>query len=272
MRTARRYDGQVPLLLLKLTLTPLLVGGASLAARRWGPAIGGWIVALPLTSGPVLFFLALDQGPEFAAEATVGTLLGLGAICGFCLGYLAASRHGPGPAMAAASMGYVAVGLAVQPVTGAPFPLLVLAVVAAIAGVLRLLPVATDGGSRRAHPAWDLPARIIVATTFVVAITAIAPHLGPVTSGIVATFPVYVSVLAVFEQAHSGHPGALGVLRGLLVGLFGTVAFYVVIRALVVPAGIAVAFCVAIAVTGVIGALAFRRVRAGIETPEPESV
>jgi hypothetical protein len=27
----------VPVLLLKLTLTPFLVGGASLAARRWGP-------------------------------------------------------------------------------------------------------------------------------------------------------------------------------------------------------------------------------------------
>jgi hypothetical protein len=260
----------VPLLLLKLTLTPLLVGGASLAARRWGPAIGGWIVALPLTSGPVLFFFALDQGPAFAADATVGTLLGLGAICGFCLGYLAVSRRGPGSAMAAASVGYVVVGLAVQPVTGAPFPLLVLAVVAAIAGVLRLLPASTEGGTGRVHPAWDLPARIVVATSFVVAITAVAPHLGPVTSGIIATFPVYVSVLAVFEQVHGGRPGALGVLRGLLVGLFGTVAFYVVVRALVVPAGIAVAFATAIAVTGVIGAAALRHVRAGIEATEAE--
>jgi len=247
----------VPLLLLKLTLTPLLIGGASLAARRWGPAIGGWLVALPLTSGPILFFFALDQGPAFAADATVGTLLGLGAICGFCLGYLVASPRGAGRAMAAASVGYVAVGLAVQPVTGAPFPVLVLAVVAAIAGVLRLLPVTTGGGTGRAHPAWDLPARIVVATSFVVLLTTIAPHL--------------VSVLAVFEQVHGGRPGALGVLRGLLVGLFGTVAFYCVIRALVVPAGIPVAFGIAIAVTGVIGAAALRRVRAGIEAPEPES-
>ena len=39
----------MPLLLLKLVLTPVVVGGASLAVRRWGPAIGGWIVSLPLT-------------------------------------------------------------------------------------------------------------------------------------------------------------------------------------------------------------------------------
>jgi hypothetical protein len=37
----------VPILALKLVLTPVLIGGASLAARRWGPAIGGLIVALP---------------------------------------------------------------------------------------------------------------------------------------------------------------------------------------------------------------------------------
>ncbi len=43
------------------------------------------------------------------------------------------------------------------------------------------------------------------------------------------------------------------------------------IWALIVPAGIPVAFAVAIAVTGVIGAAALRRVRAGIEIAEPES-
>jgi hypothetical protein len=56
------------------------------------------------------------------------------------------------------------------------------------------------------------------------------------------------------------------------VGLFGTVAFHVVIRTMVVPFGVAVAFPVAIAVTGVIGAAALRRVRAGLVAPEPETI
>lgn len=103
-------------------------------------------------------------------------------------------------------------------------------------------------------------------------LTAIAPLLGPVTSGLVATFPVYVSVLAVFEHMNGGRSAALGVLRGLLVGLFGTVAFYCAIHWLVVPAGIAVAFSAAIVATAVIGAVALNRVRAGIGTATPESV
>jgi hypothetical protein len=54
--------------------------------------------------------------------------------------------------------------------------------------------------------------------------------------------------------------------------LFGTVAFYVVIWALILPAGIAVAFTVAIAVTAVVGATSLRVVRSRIENPEPEPV
>jgi hypothetical protein len=57
----------VALLLLKLCLTPILIGGVSLAARRWDPSVGGWLVAMPLTSGPVALYIALDHGNAFAA-------------------------------------------------------------------------------------------------------------------------------------------------------------------------------------------------------------
>ncbi|HLI06681.1 MAG TPA: hypothetical protein VKV40_08945 [Ktedonobacteraceae bacterium] len=35
------------LFVFKLLLTPLLIGLVSLAGRRWGPAVSGWIVGLP---------------------------------------------------------------------------------------------------------------------------------------------------------------------------------------------------------------------------------
>ncbi|MCI0356680.1 MAG: hypothetical protein L0099_16845 [Acidobacteria bacterium] len=83
------------MLALKLTLTPLLIGAVSLAGRRWGPAISGWLVGLPLTSGPVVLFLALEQGREFAAQTARGTLLGLISLAAFCLVYsLLAARSG----------------------------------------------------------------------------------------------------------------------------------------------------------------------------------
>ena len=263
----------MPLLLLKLTLTPLIVGGASLAVRRWGPAIGGWIVSLPLTSGPVLFFLALDPGPAFARAATTGTLLGLGAICGFTLGYLAGSRRGPLAAFASASAGFLAVGDRGPAVRWTPrSPCSRSAWSRRSPGSCGSCPPRPARGTAIEHPSWDLPARVIVGTVLVLGLTTIAPLLGPVTSGLVATFPVYVAVLAVFEHLRAGRVAALGVLRGLLTGLFGTVAFYVVIWALILPAGIAVAFTVAIAVTAAVGAASLRVVRSRIENPEPEPV
>ena len=65
------------ILLLKLILTPLLIGSVSLAGRRWGPTVGGLLVALPLTSGPILFFLALERGAPFTVNTALGTLEGL---------------------------------------------------------------------------------------------------------------------------------------------------------------------------------------------------
>jgi uncharacterized membrane protein (GlpM family) len=84
-------------LAVKALVTPVLIGGASLAGRRFGHQIGGWLVALPMTSGPVALFLALDQGASFAAGAAflhwsanqtfVLVLAGLG------VGYLATRRR-----------------------------------------------------------------------------------------------------------------------------------------------------------------------------------
>ncbi len=75
------------LFLLKLVLTPCLIGLVSLAGRRWGPGVSGWLTGLPLTSGPVALYLALERGPTFAAGAAGGTLAGLISAGAFCLVY-----------------------------------------------------------------------------------------------------------------------------------------------------------------------------------------
>lgn len=39
--------------------------------------MGGWFVALPLTSGRTVMIFAIERGTAFAADACVGGLLGL---------------------------------------------------------------------------------------------------------------------------------------------------------------------------------------------------
>ena len=64
------------MLLFKLLLTPVIIGLVSLAGRRWGPAVSGWLVGLPLTSAPVVLFMkGTPDFPQcgFSAQ-TVGAL------------------------------------------------------------------------------------------------------------------------------------------------------------------------------------------------------
>ena len=264
----------MPVLALKLILTPILIGGASLAARRWGPAIGGWLVSLPLTSGPVTFFLALDHGTAFAGTSAVGSLMGLMAIAAFTIAFAAGLvRSGSRAGILLAITAFATTALLVQPVLDAPAGILFVAVLGALAAALRLLPPSGARGLAAPHPWWDLPARVAIGTCLVVGLTAVAPLLGPHTSGIVATFPVYVSILTLFTSRLEGLPGALDVLRGLLVGLFGTAAFLLVLAVGLVPLGIAAAFGIAIALTLTIQAVALRTVRSAAGRPvELESV
>ncbi len=231
------------LLLLKLSLTPILIGGASLAARRWGPSIGGWLVALPLTSGPVALYLALDQGNAFAAGAAKGSIAGLLGDATFALAYgLVARRAGWPVSVACGFAAFGTTALAMQPVLPAP-AIVVFAVVAAAMVICLALAVPAPAGSDAAPaPAWDIPARMVVGTGIVLAITAAAETLGPSLSGLLAALPVYVTVLAVFAHHLEGPGSAIHVVRGLQIGLFGTIVFFLVINASIERLGIAVAF------------------------------
>src|SRR5262249_36326043 len=77
------------LVTLKLFVTPVLIVGVSLAARRWGPKIGGLFAGLPLTSAPIFAFLAVEQEPNFASRVAAGTLSGVASVGAFCLAYAA---------------------------------------------------------------------------------------------------------------------------------------------------------------------------------------
>jgi hypothetical protein len=75
-------------LLLKVVATAALIAAATLAGPRWGDRLSGWLVGLPLTSGPVVFFLAIEQGSGFAARAALAVLLGTMSQAAFALVYV----------------------------------------------------------------------------------------------------------------------------------------------------------------------------------------
>lgn len=237
-------------LALKLILTPVLVAAASLAGRRWGPAVSGWLIGLPFTSGPIAFFVALSQGAAFAAATAVGTLAGTLSQAAFCLIYAWAARRWSWPgSLAAASLGFAAATVALRWLALPVEPVFVL-VVLALALALWGMPgqsVALPAPAGR-PPSWDLPARMVLATTFVLLLTGVAAALGPRLTGLLAPFPLYGSILTAFAHRRQGPIAGVRVLRGLLLGLFAFACFFLTLAELLPRAGVAPAFLAALAV------------------------
>jgi len=238
-------------LALKLVLTPAVMVGATLAGRRWGGAVSGWLIGLPLTSGPLVFIVALEHGRPFAARSAVGSLSGAIAEVAFCAGFFLGARRGWRTAVVAGSAGFAAVAVVVQALplgTGWPLLPLLAAVLLALAGGLALLPPFPERTIASVRtPRWDLPARALVATGLVLALTALAVTIGARLTGLLAVYPLYSAVLAAFAYRLEGRAAAIGLLRGLLVGLFSFAAFYTALAVLLARTGMASSFLVALA-------------------------
>lgn len=249
-------------LLLKLTLSPTLVAGASLAARRWGPQVGGWIAGFPIVAGPVLFFYAWEQGVAFASQAAVGTLVGLVSLALFAVVYgRTAFRF---PWWASLLTGWGAFALATFALQGVKLPWYAALPLGAGALGLGLVALPKSDATVRAvqPPAWDLPLRIVATAAIVVTLTALADVLGPRLSGLLTPFPVATSVLVAFFHREQGGAGAVRILRGLLTALFGFAGFCAVLSLTVVPWGLAGGFGAAL-VTASVVQLATLRVTLG---------
>jgi hypothetical protein len=242
----------VRLTILKLILTPLLIAVATSASRRWGPVAGGWFAGLPLTSGPVSVFFALEQGAPFAAQAAQTTLLGMVAVVVFCVAYARAARVLPWPGAAAVGLGFyllivvllsfISPGLAVAAVATLVLGWVALGRFAAVASDARTPP----------SPRWELPLRMIVAAIIVLGLTGAASRLGPRWSGLLSPFPVFAGVMAVFTHRFGNATATQRLLRGVVVGSFAFASFFLV-AALVLPrTSLLVAYllatCVALAV------------------------
>ncbi len=68
------------LLVIKLALTPLLMGIVSMASRRWGSTVGGVLAGLPLTAGPITIYLTIEQGRDFTSLVALSAIGSLGAV------------------------------------------------------------------------------------------------------------------------------------------------------------------------------------------------
>ena len=237
---------------LRLALVPAAVWLASLAARRWGHAVSGYLGGLPLIGGPITLFLAIDLGTEFAARSALFTLAAVLGQAAHLMAFAYAGRGGRWPvALAAGWFSFFAVSFLATLLPMTPWIALALAV-SGLAAAWRWLPRVRGEAAPPAIPALELRLRLGAAFALAALILWAAPAFGPVVSGVLLSMPITGSIMPPFTLALYG-PGSLArLLRGFVVGLAGFSTFFLVVAtaapALGVPASFAAATAGALAV------------------------
>lgn len=242
------------LVVLKVMLAPMLIAVCTFVVYRRGEAAGGWLLGLPLVSGPVSVLLFLEHGYGFARTAAGGALLGLVAAAAFCSCYvLIATRQSWLKCLIAATVACVATAAAL--VGMHPSFAGTIALVLLVLGTLPWVMGAPRGSTSRTAPsAPDLFAKMLVATLVVFAITTAAGFLGAKIAGALAPLPVITAVMAVSLHRAQGHEVADNLLRGTVAGTWGGAAFFSVVLLTMAP-GYAVETYVLATVAALAGAM-----------------
>lgn len=197
-------------------MAPVIVLTVSYLQRRYGDRFGGWLLGLPITTGPFILIIGLQEGQTFAAHTVRGVLLGQIALITFTWSYaFAAPRKNWYTALLIATSTCLATGYLVTALK-VPFWLSTLVLVATWLIAHTWWPQSSLPEVKITTPRWELPVRILVSLTLFVLLSALAPHVGAKVAGALSTYPVLISVLGAFNHRRFGAGVTVATLRGLM--------------------------------------------------------
>lgn len=234
------------MLLFKIFLAPVLIALISLAGRKWGPGVSGWLLGIPFNGGPILFFLALEQGTQFASRTAVGSVMGVLPWAIFALVYAHACRRLPWwfSTLIGLAFYFLIAALLVHLILDL-VPVFIMVSIS-LAVILRAFPQVAPPSSPSSYHWYDLWLRMATASFMVVMLTGLAKLLGPMASGILSTFPAYTTILTVFSHHHEA-AAAVHVLKGVVIGLYTFATFFLILSPSLLHLPLAGAFLLAIA-------------------------
>ena len=196
---------------------------AARAAERAGPFLGAMVATLPVSTGPIYVFLAIDHGAAFIAQAAVMSVASTAAIVAFVAGHaLAAQRFGTAGSLAIATLSWVCAALLLQWRAWSfaeACMLLAGSFALALRGLKPRALAAPPGTGPRSR--FDLPLRALLVAVLVIATTVASRAFGPAVTGLLATYPVVFTSLIVLLQPRGGGAFASSVLVHGLKGLLG---------------------------------------------------
>ena len=214
------------LLILKLTIVPLFIGLVTLAGRRWNSSIAGLLGAFPIVAGPIIVFIAYEQGTEFATSTSVSAISAVTCPIVFGLAYSWSCTRWSWPiSIAIALIAWTSNACLMTYIN----PGIELAITIALCSLLitpALLPKIAFSVLSKARVN-DIPIRMLVGALLTFIVTSLAALMGASWSGLLATFPVIGSVLSIFTHITLGPYQVIQFHRGMIRGFYSFVAFFI---------------------------------------------
>lgn len=216
-------------LVLRIICAPLSVLLGTLAQRRFGHAVGGLIVGLPLLFLPFLWLVAHAYGVGFARSMTTSLLVAATAEVALLWTFaFLAQRYSAARSMLGA-LGAFALVAAVLKFAHVSLVLGTLLAVLSLTLALVLWPSTTPNahlvGKQR------LSLRLAVSTVFTVLLISFAGHLGASLSGILDSIPLTSLMIAFFTHREASAEGSSAFLRGVTRGSFSyVIAMFVLVK------------------------------------------
>ncbi|WP_457423674.1 hypothetical protein [Roseateles sp. P5_E7] len=236
-------------------VTAGVVGGLQWLMKRGGPRLGGWVAAVPVTSAPALFWLSLEHGGGWAAQAATAALVSTGLTAVFALVYgRGCVRRCPAACTALALLACVTLGALVQPQLAGGLVASSLFAFAAMAWAGLGLPRADTALRRRAEPDPRRERRsrwlvMIVAGALTLLTGVLSGAAGPTLCGLLAAVPIVgiCTIVATHRREGSALTGAL--LKAYVQGSLAKAVFLVGLAAGLTALPVAWAWPLALLVT-----------------------
>jgi len=207
------------LLGLKLFLAPFFVWIISVLQGRYNARLGGLFLGLPLTTGPFLLIIGLQEGRSFAKTAAHGVLVGQLSLIVFCFVYaLAAKSLNWKRSISIATIAVWSSGYFFNLINFSNLGVaMTLFFVWAIS--LGLFPKYEKPTEKVVAPKWELPVRLITTVVLILLLTATANILGSRVSGALSTYPTIITVLGAFSHRRNGPKYLIATLHALIQAL-----------------------------------------------------
>lgn len=214
------------IIIYKLLTVPAAILITTLLVKKFGAFVGGVFAGLPIFSGPISFFIALEQGVDFAVLSSYNSMIGLIGCMATALAYVWVAYFGGRwwLALFFAHAGYFSVAFSFHYLPEFSLFVILFANFSCLF-VSLFFPRPKLENYKTIRPHWIVWIQVIFGTFMVYSVTEAAALLGPDWSGTMACFPVMITVLAPFTHVANGVYTTVNVLRGFVAGWLGTAVF-----------------------------------------------